>query len=238
MNINKDDLYNFLTDEPDKQKFAEFLKSNGYEGNDIDFKEQWIKKGKLAKIILAMANYGGGIIVFGVKENSDGLMEPVGIEKIRDQADVSNELKKYLPEHLFWKVQNFSYEKSEYEKLNGKTFQILIIYDTPKYLPFISRSYGEDGLKESAIYTRRGTESVEVNNSELQDLISRRIETHFVSNIDFSEHMKQLKVLYSYKPQYPKIFNITFTQSNVEFDDYIDYLIKKKKKIIESVLGL
>lgn len=37
--------------------------------NDVDFKKEWVEKGSLAKIMLSMGNNGGGIIVFGVKQN-------------------------------------------------------------------------------------------------------------------------------------------------------------------------
>lgn len=63
----KDKLYDILSGPLDRQQFARLMEEQEYETDSIDFKEKWIEKGKLAKIILAMANYGGGIIVFGIK---------------------------------------------------------------------------------------------------------------------------------------------------------------------------
>lgn len=197
--IKKDELYQLLTSSPDRQQFANILKDQEYETDSIDFKEAWIEKGKLAKIILAMANYGGGCIIFGIKETESNIGEPQGLSKddIKDEAVVANSVKKYLPNNIIWKLHTFSFEKSEYEILSGKTFQILVVHDTPEFIPFISISEGDE-LKNAAIYTRRNTECVIANNSELQNMIDRRINTQYISKIDFSEHLRQLFELYKY----------------------------------------
>ncbi len=241
--IDKDELYELLTDSPDKQKFAELMKDTEYETDSIDFKETWIEKGKLAKIILAMANYGGGCIIFGIKENENHIGEPVGLKKgnIKDQAKVNDNVKKYLPENINWDLQTFSYEKSEYEKMENKTFQILIVHDTPEYLPFISVSEGEE-LKNATIYTRRQTQCVIANNSELQSMIDRRIKTQHISKISFSEHLKQLQELYKYhsdtknNPLHKIDSFLQFGSS--DFTDNIDQLIDFKLEQIKQLMGL
>lgn len=65
----KDHFYDQFLKEPTKDNFRDFMKKSCGELNEMDFKETWIDKGPLAKIMLAMANNGGGIIIFGVKEN-------------------------------------------------------------------------------------------------------------------------------------------------------------------------
>lgn len=60
----KDTVYRLLQ-EPTLDHFREFLQDQTGEHNAIDFKQEWIEKDKLAKLMLALANYGGGIVVFG-----------------------------------------------------------------------------------------------------------------------------------------------------------------------------
>ena len=58
----KDTVYRLLQ-EPTLDHFREFLQDQTGEHNAIDFKQEWIEKDKLAKLMLALANYGGGIVV-------------------------------------------------------------------------------------------------------------------------------------------------------------------------------
>lgn len=241
--IEKDELYQVLIDSPDKQQFANILKNQEYETDSIDFKETWIEKGKLAKIILAMANSGGGCIVFGIKETEAHKSEPVGLseESVKDESNAANSVKKYLPENISWKLMTFSFEKSEYEKLSGKTFQVIVVYDFPKFIPFISIAEG-DGLKQATIYTRRNTECVIANNSELQSMLDRRIETQYISKIEFSEHLHQLSELYKYhRDKKANLINklgmFGFYQ-NQDFTDSIDALIEEKTQLIRKIMGL
>ena len=66
----QDRLY-LLLQQPTIEKFREFIENQTGEQNDIDYKKQWIEGGQLAKEMLSIANYGGGIIVFGVEETED-----------------------------------------------------------------------------------------------------------------------------------------------------------------------
>ena len=68
---NLKDIVYALLQEPTLDKFREFLRSQTGEHNSIDFKKEWIENAELAKMMLAMANTQGGIIVFGVSENED-----------------------------------------------------------------------------------------------------------------------------------------------------------------------
>lgn len=54
----KDIMYKLLQ-EPTLENLREFLQSNTGEHNSIDFKEKWIRKDKLVKEMLAIANSGG-----------------------------------------------------------------------------------------------------------------------------------------------------------------------------------
>ena len=63
----KDIVYELLQ-EPTLDRFREFFQAQTGEHDAIDFKRQWIEGAALAKEMLALANSGGGIIVFGVEE--------------------------------------------------------------------------------------------------------------------------------------------------------------------------
>ena len=140
----RDKFYDDFLKEPTKDNFRAFLKNNCGELDEVDFKEQWISKGHLAKTILAMANSRGGIIVVGVKENEDGALSPVGIEQLKDKATLNNEVAKYIPSGIDYEIFDFSYDSSEYQAVQNKKYQLLIVHDTPERLPFISLNATND----------------------------------------------------------------------------------------------
>lgn len=129
--FSKDYLYE-LFQRPSRESFREYFQNSTGEMNDIDFKAQLEADSKLAKHILGIANYGGGAIVFGVKQESDGSLEYVGVANIMDKADVAKKLNAFIPSNLNYDVHEFAFEGSEYEKLKNKKFQMLIIPNTPE----------------------------------------------------------------------------------------------------------
>ncbi len=195
----KDNVY-VLLQEPTLDNFREFLRTQLGEHNSIDFKGQWIEDDRLAKLILALANSQGGIIVFGVAENEDKSARIDGLNEIRDKAEISNSIKNYISSDLKYVIYDFSYSSSEYEALIGKHFQMLVVEDTPQYIPFFAKR--ESGsLKENMVYVRRGTSCEIANQEEFQDIIRRRINyMHPLTGepLQLSEHLKQLKILYEY----------------------------------------
>ena len=118
----RDKFYDEFLKEPTKDNFRNFLKGNCGELDEVDFKEQWIDKGHLAKTILAMANSRGGIIVIGSKEKDDGTIDPVGLEEFKDKvsggeltAEVTADYlrREHLPDRAF------SSEKARYYQPAG-----------------------------------------------------------------------------------------------------------------------
>ncbi len=194
----KDMMYRLLQ-EPTLDKFREFLQAQTGEHNSIDFKRQWLPAAQLAKVMLAIANSQGGIIIFGISENEDKSVCIEGLTEFKDKADVSNEIKKYLSTNLKYDVFNYSYDTSEYEALAGKRFQMLYIEDAPEFIPFMSNRDSENIIKSNVIYVRRGTSCEAANQEEIQNLISRRINhTHPQTGkaLKLDEHLKQLRILY------------------------------------------
>lgn len=193
----KDQVYQLLQ-EPTLDKFREFLRGQTGEHNAIDFKSQWIENAALVKEMLSLANSKGGFIVFGVAENEDKSVRIEGLSEIKDKAVISNGIKNFISSNLKYEIYDFSYDTSEYEALNDKKFQMLVVEDTPEYIPFLSKK--ESGsLKQNVIYVRRGTSCEIANEEELQAILNRRMNYLHPLNgepLQLDEHLKQLKILY------------------------------------------
>lgn len=202
----KDKFYDDFLKEPTKDNFRLFLEKNCGELDEVDFKEQWVDKGHLAKTILAMGNSRGGIIVVGVREEDDKGLTPVGLESFKDKATVNDEIAKYVPPGLDYEIFDFDYEASEYAAVQNKKFQLLIVHDTPERLPFISLNATTD-LEKDVIYIRRGTKCAKATADEIEHIIEGKIATIFkeTSDLTLDEHLKQLKKLYAELPQKIKV---------------------------------
>lgn len=203
----KDRFFDLIVKNPSRDGFSTFLKESCGELNNIDFKGDWIEKGKLAKMILAMANSGGGLIVFGVSENkSDDTFTPSGIEKIRDASDIEHEISKIVPRNLDYDVLDFVYDNAIYGDLKDKKFQVIVVNDTPERLPFFSQNEST-GIEKDVVYVRRGTSCVRATDRDFENLIQRRIENIFKESSDMSlkEHFEQLQFLYDQIPQTKRI---------------------------------
>lgn len=174
----KDTVYRLLQ-EPTLDHFREFLQDQTGEHNAIDFKQEWIEKDKLAKLMLALANYGGGIVVFGVHENDDKTFSCDGLKELQAKEQIGAWIKPYLSSSLKYDVYDFSYQTSEYEALKGKQFQMLFVEDTPQFLPFISRKEGSN-IKPATICIRRGTSDEQVTEEELSYILERRMKHIFL----------------------------------------------------------
>lgn len=263
----KDVIYKLLQ-EPTLDKFREFLRSHTGEHNSIDFKSQWIEGPALAKELLALANSQGGIIIFGVSENEDKSIKITGLSEIRDKAVVSNDIKDYVTSDLKYDIYDFSYTTSEYEVLQGKNFQMLVVDDTPKNIPFLSKK--ESGkLKQNMIYVRRGTSCEIANKEEIEAILNRRVNYIHPNNgepLQLREHLNQLKVLYeniekdhTYTTYHSEaLTNLSLMMINMtkylpkaetrtepnplypeeDYESFIARMILEKKKKIERVLDL
>lgn len=261
----KDIVYKLLQ-EPTLDNFREFLHSQTGEHNAIDFKRQWIEDAVLAKEMLSLANSQGGVIVFGVAEKDDKSVSTEGLSAIKDKATISNGIKNFISSNLKYEIYDFSYNTSEYEALNGKCFQMLVVEDTPQYIPFLSKR--ESGsLKQNMIYVRRGTSCEIANEEEIQAMLNRRMNYLHPLNgepLQLDEHLKQLKILYEkidknhvyYKNGIPNgMYSFFSTLSNLiakgekvvepnpfypdeGYEQFVSRMIAEKKKKIERVLDL
>ena len=202
----KDKFFDLIVKNPSRDGFKTFLKESCGELDNIYFKEKWITKGKLAKIMLAMANTGGGVIVFGIQENKGDKFVAVGIDELKDAADVEKEIKKLVPRNLGYSVLNFIYDDEIYGEYAGKKFQAIIIADAPEQLPFFSIGASDD-IEKDCVYVRRGTSSEKASARDFETMIQRKLENVFKESNDLSlkEHLEQLQFLYDSIPQKKRI---------------------------------
>lgn len=261
----KDNVYKLLQ-EPTLDHFREFLRGQTGEHDTIDFKDKWIEKQKLAKEMIAIANMGGGIIVFGIHENADKTFSYGGITEIKDKAVISNEIKNLISSDLKYDVYDFVYDSSEYEKLNNHKYQMLVIEDEPKFLPFMAKK-DSDELKKNRIYVRRGTSIEEATQEEITQLIKRRMNAEYPDagkTLDLKEHLEQLKILYDkisptigyyeggFATSLSSALKAVLTDSitgkwvseknplypDENYEEFVSRMIGAKKKKIERVLDL
>lgn len=183
---------------PTRDAFRELLRSHYGEMNNLDFKTTWVAYPKAARHILAMANSGGGCIIFGMEEQVDGTVLSVGLPEILDKALVSRHLSSFLPPRLLYEVLDFAFDSAEYAAVVGKRFQVVVVEDQPEGTPFLCLHDSPD-TRRNAIYARKGTASEEADDLQLQGIINRRLATgHSTAySIDIQRHLEDLKALYS-----------------------------------------
>ncbi|NHM29015.1 helix-turn-helix domain-containing protein [Neobacillus terrae] len=259
--MNKEYFAKFF-EEPSREGLREILKNQSGEHNELDFKQQWPSSGKLAKHILAFANYGGGCLIVGVSEEN-GVLESVGMIEFKKKEDIFNEIDKFLPKDLNQELSilDFEYKDSEYPTIKNKKFQVLVVNDLPQKIPFVSPKDGE-GIKKDRIYTRRGIQTVEASYEEIQQIINRRIDTGYSSTteMELETHLGQLKTLYNEIKQYnyyykggaltnfgstiaESLYGAQIKKKNPHYPDenyeqFISRVIAKKKKRIEMDLDV
>ncbi|MFT9846533.1 AlbA family DNA-binding domain-containing protein [Aneurinibacillus sp. REN35] len=228
--IQPQKLKDFLND-PTHETFRDLLLHNTGETDFLDFKMKWIDLTKLAKHILAIANSGGGCIIVGVSQKSDGSTSADGLapNDFLDKADVDNKLDNYLPNWLTYRTEDFIYDHKEKGVLSGKRFQVLLIDYDPKYVPYTSIiSRGE--LRYGAIYIRQGTKSLEASNENLVEMILRKVKSggSYTTELSLQEHLTQLKQLYYERSK----------QSDEDYERFIEDMIWRKQQRIEQILDI
>ena len=251
MSINKKQFEAFAKffEKPTRESLRSLIQGSIGETDYLDFKEEWVVFPKLAKHILALSNIAGGAMIFGLKENDDGTVEPVGLSKFLDKEEINKGLSKYIPSDVSWTVIDFPYEESEYPKLKGKKFQVLLVEFNSHLIPFLSLKAG-DGIKDNTVYVRRGTSSTEATHDDMQKIVNIRIDSGYSSEhvLALSEHLSQLKELYKNHEGYRNkgvsiqpagLLKLLGQLEGDKFKDYHDFiseLIKKKKLKIMEVL--
>jgi hypothetical protein len=203
-----------------------------------------------------MANSHGGCLVVGVAQRDDNSLHPVGLSTLTDKANIHKGVQKFIPAQLIYEVLDFSYTESEYPTIKGKKFQVMLVENTPQYIPFVTIADG-DSIRNAAIYVRRGTSTEEATYHELQEMFNHRLETSYSSHQELAleEHFAILRTLYGQiKPYlvrsavstvltdyFDSLLQIDY-ESNPDFpketyEQFVAKLIEKKKKQIEELFN-
>jgi len=246
MSLSKQQYEGFAKffEKPTREGLRDVIKENIGETDYLDFKREWPNYRSLAKHILALSNTGEGALIIGVEQDDEGTIRAVGINKIIDKEEITKGIKAYLPDDIIYDILDFSYKDSEYPEIKGKKFQVLLVEYEPIYIPFLAKKAGE-GIKDNAVYVRRGTTSDEATHEELQKIINERLETGYSSKhiLDLSEHLGQLKTLYREKGSSratlaSKFLNLVEGDTFQDYQTFLSQLIKMKKKAIAEELEL
>ncbi|HEL3840459.1 TPA: ATP-binding protein [Stenotrophomonas maltophilia] len=232
---------------PTREALRDLLRRNIGETDYLDFKADWPALPKLARHILALANSGGGALVVGVSQQTDGSLVPIGLPSLKDKAQLIPPLSGYLPKPLEFEILDFAFGAAEYEVLVGRSFQVLLVEDNPKLLPFLALREAE-GLRTSVVYVRAGTASSEAGHLQLQALLNRRIESGHSSkpSLDLDMHLAQLRVLDEHREANDSWINQFSRDEQSRFDDtrsndyneFIEEIYQAKKQAIWRLLGL
>ncbi|RSV33120.1 ATP-binding protein [Sphingomonas sp. ABOLH] len=187
-----------VLEDPSRDSFRNLLRDHTGEAANLDFKAEWPADEKLARHVLALGNSGGGCIVIGVAERPDKSLDPAGLTEFKDKVDVTKKVNPLIPDTLMRNlhIDDFAYETSDYQALQGKRFQLVSVLPDPEHLPYVAERANGDA-RAAAIYVRRGTESVEASHEELQHIINARIATGHstAAAMKLEDHLDQLQVL-------------------------------------------
>lgn len=247
-NTFKEEFAGFL-ETPSRDLLRQVFKTHHGETEYLDFKQDWPEDWKLAKHVLALANSGGGALIVGVAEEPDKSLQPVGVSKIRDKADVDRVLRNFLPTvlaaHLH--ILDFTYTASEYGALVGRSYQVVLVPDDPEGVPFMSIADGID-IRRPAVYVRRMASTEEANYEELQTLLNRKIATGRSTQnvIELGKLLDDLRALYNQIDPYTP-FTVAFRMNTLSglpnyhypretFDAFVARMIDLKERQIESLL--
>lgn len=252
------EVYARFFEQPSREALRSLLQNHIGETADLDFKREWPSRPELAKHVLGFANGGGGVLVVGVEEREDKTVEAVGLSVLNDKVDLHDSIKKFIPSSLRDNVaiEDFHYEDSEYAKIKGLRFQVMIVDGDPTHMPYISTAEST-GIRSGAIYIHREGGTSEATHDELQKIINRRIGTGYssTSELRLKEHLEQLKILYG------EIERTTFSLGGLgststllnalsglskpnakypseDYSDFVSRMIERKKARVEKVLDL
>jgi len=237
----KEDIARFIAD-PTRDGLTELIRYFGGEFDQYELKEAWPPVPRMAKTALAIANSGGGVILFGIR---DATLDPVGLTELMSKQQVFDTFRQYVPSALLDEIAllDFDYAGSEYGPLAGKQIQVLAVPDIPDAIPFVCEDewhQGDDHVRRSAIYVRSGTNTREATYDQVQKMITRRLE-HTVpqsSTARVRRELDQLRELYVARG---RVSPDTLPHGDGATPDlrvYLDDLIVRKQDLLEQALGL
>jgi len=233
---------------PTREGLRDVLKQNIGETDYLDFKREWPEFPKLAKHVLALGNSGGGALIVGVEQEPDGSVKSVGVPAMLDKVKLFKGIRAFIPDSINADLFDFTFKDSEYDAIKGMSFQVLIVEFDSRIIPLLATRSG-DGIRDNAIYIRKGTSSEEANHTEVQALISQRIDSGFsnTKTLKLNEHIEQLQVINKSRKirgGYNESALASITRwmgeagSSKDYYQFIDELYEQKKIQIRKELGL
>jgi len=244
----KEDIARFVS-EPTREGLQELIRFFGGEFDQYELKESWPPLPRMAKTALAIANSGGGVILFGIR---DATLEPVGLAELASKQAVFDTFRAYIPPPLMNEITllDFDYADASYEPLRGKHIQVLAIPDLPESIPFVCEEEwhkDDEHVRRGAIYVRSGTNTREGNYDQVQRLLTRRLDTDSPqsSTNRVKRELDQLQVVQAARKRVglPDLAaghqaQDTPIDADAEFRSYLDRLIVQKRLLLEHALGL
>ena len=247
----KDDIARFIAD-PSRDGLQELIRFFGGEFDQYELKEAWPPIPRMAKTAIAIANSGGGVILFGIRDAS---LEPVGLGELMAKQQVFDTFRSFVPGPLLNEITllDFDYANASFEPLRDKLIQVLAIPDLPHDIPFVCEDEwhkDDDHVRRGAIYVRSGTNTREADYDQVQRLLQRRMATELPgsSTRRLTVELEQLHALYRALLQARQLEAGSFESALAEagpaafdvppLDDYLRALIVRKQSLIETALGL
>lgn len=236
---------------PTREALRDVLRDYVGEFDDFELKGEMLPFDRIVKHMLGMANKSGGVIIFGVSIDENGNLDTKGLDSIADRTEFSKGLDKYAPHDMTWDVIDFHYEDSEYARLRGRSFRVIVIEYSPEYIPFLPKK-GSEEFEVTDIFTRRNASTIRANYEQLQHILNRRIETDYSSTTRLSlrEHVEELKELYAVLSGGPpvsltealaRMYRVQMPRSpcypKETFGEFIAKMIESKKRAIASLVN-
>ncbi len=140
---------------------------------DINLKEDWCE---ILKDIVAMANSGGGVIIFGINDDTSAAdFDATGLLRL-DPAKVTDKIAKFTG-------RQFADFQIEGIDRDGRRMAAILVFDAS--IPLIFTKAGiyqtqdkrhKIAFREGTIYFRHGAKSEPANSDDLRNIIEREIE--------------------------------------------------------------
>lgn len=243
----KNDIARFVAD-PTREGLQNLIRYFGGEFDQYELKESWPELPKIAKTTLAIANSGGGIVLFGIR---DATLEPVGLETFMSKQHVYDVLAQFIPGPLLNEITllDFDYSATDYPPLQDKLVQVLAIPDMPHLLPFVCEgewTQSDTHVRRGSIYVRHGTQTTEAGYERLQELLRRHISA-IAPDGDLHSLTAQLAQLHALYVAHQRALHpegwansepVATSTPDADLATYLAELIVQKQQSISKLLGL
>jgi predicted HTH transcriptional regulator len=244
----KADIAQFVA-APTREGLLDLIRFFGGEFDQYELKESWPPIPRMAKSALAIANSGGGVILFGIR---DSTLEPVGLQALMPKQQIYDTFRSFIPAPLLGEITvlDFEYDVVDFPPLRGKLIQVLAVPDLPDHLPFVCEDEwhkDDDHIRRGAIYVRSGTNTREADYNQVRGLLERRLE-HMLPASSIRQlrtDLDELQALYRAHSQAatsdPGAGHVDFPapeSSMLSLSAYLEGLIVRKQEQIEASLGL